>query len=161
SITSCGPRSVRFRTSASTGFCRAGHNPLLHLTFSCSPAALHLRRYREREGAMLRNYLKVALHDLRRHPVQSVIAIGGLAIGLAVAIATSIGIVSNFTYNHFIPGYDRIYYAVTEFHDVHGDQYGTASPQELAAYLKQFPEIEDATRVSNQMLTLRHGDYRT
>jgi putative ABC transport system permease protein len=109
---------------------------------------------------MLRNYLKSALGDLRRHPWQSAIAIGGLAIGLMAAIAAGISILSLFTYNHFVPGYDRIYYAIAEFHDAKSDQHSNGTPRELAGYLKSFPEVEKVARIHGDPQVLRHGDVQ-
>ena len=107
---------------------------------------------------MFRNYLSAAWGDLARSPIQSLIAIGGLAIGLAAAIITGILTVNVFGYDHFIPGHERLYMPVMETHSSRGDQYLRATSYNLARNLAPFPEIEAMARVQGVSTVLRHGN---
>src|SRR6185437_573903 len=130
--------------------------PKLRAPSNCWTARWSARpRFR---GPMFRNYLSAAWGDLARSPVQSLIAIGGLAIGLSAAIITGILTVNVFGYDHFIPGYERLYMPITETHSSHGDQYLRATPYNLARNLAPFPEIAAMARVEGTPTVLRHGD---
>jgi ABC-type antimicrobial peptide transport system permease subunit len=57
---------------------------------------------------MLRNYLKVAFRNLSRHKGYSAINIGGLAVGMAVAMLIGLWIYDELSYNTHHENYDRI-----------------------------------------------------
>jgi putative ABC transport system permease protein len=57
---------------------------------------------------MLRNYLKIAIRNLVKSQVYSFINIGGLAIGLAVAMLIGLWMHDEFSFNKYHPNYDRI-----------------------------------------------------
>ncbi len=57
---------------------------------------------------MIRNYLKVALRNLARNKGYSAINIGGLAVGMAVAMLIGLWIYDELSYNTYYPHYDRI-----------------------------------------------------
>jgi putative ABC transport system permease protein len=57
---------------------------------------------------MLRNYFKIALRNLNRNKVFSFINIGGLAVGMAVAILIGLWIYDELSYNKYHQNYDRI-----------------------------------------------------
>jgi hypothetical protein len=57
---------------------------------------------------MLRNYLKIALRNLRRNKVYSALNIAGLALGMAVAILIGLWIVDEFNANKNFDHYDKI-----------------------------------------------------
>ena len=59
---------------------------------------------------MFRNCLSAAWASLVHNPWQSIVAIGGLAVGLAAAILAGVVAVNQFTFSHFLPGYQRAYY---------------------------------------------------
>ncbi|HWY61409.1 MAG TPA: FtsX-like permease family protein [Rhizomicrobium sp.] len=109
---------------------------------------------------MFRNCLSAAWGDLARNPMQSAIAIGGLAVGLMAAIIAGLVTIDAFSRDHFIPGYERIYFAVMEEHSAQGDQYQTATPYDLAAYLRGFPEIEAVARESGGPGVLSRGEIQ-
>ncbi len=60
------------------------------------------------DHAMLRNYLIVAGRNLARNRVFSFINIGGLAVGMAVAILNGLWIWDEFSFNTYHRNYDRI-----------------------------------------------------
>ena len=57
---------------------------------------------------MLRNYLLVALRNLRKHRLYSSITIGGLAVGLAACLMLVLFVRDELTYDTWLPNADRI-----------------------------------------------------
>ncbi|GAB4046617.1 ABC transporter permease [Spirosoma litoris] len=57
---------------------------------------------------MLRNYLKIALRNLAKNRVYSFINIGGLAVGMAVAMLIGLWIYDELSYDRYFQNYDRI-----------------------------------------------------
>lgn len=57
---------------------------------------------------MIRNYLKVAWRNLTRNKASSIINIGGLAVGMAVAMLIGLWIWDELSYNKYHRNYDRI-----------------------------------------------------
>jgi ABC-type antimicrobial peptide transport system permease subunit len=57
---------------------------------------------------MLRNYLKVAWRNLQKNSAYSFINIGGLAVGLAVAMLIGLWIYDEVSFNKYHSAYDRI-----------------------------------------------------
>ncbi|GAB4014186.1 ABC transporter permease [Spirosoma migulaei] len=57
---------------------------------------------------MLRNYLKIALRNLVKNKAYSFINIGGLAMGMAVAILIGLWIYDELSYDKYFQNYDRI-----------------------------------------------------
>jgi len=57
---------------------------------------------------MLKNYLKIAWRNLLRNRVSSIINIGGLSIGMAVAMLIGLWINEEFLFNKNFPHYQRI-----------------------------------------------------
>jgi len=57
---------------------------------------------------MIKNYLKIAWRNLVRNKVSSLINIGGLAVGMAVAMLIGLWIWDELSYNKYHQNYDRI-----------------------------------------------------
>lgn len=57
---------------------------------------------------MLRNYFKIALRNISKHKVFSVINIGGLAVGMAVVILIGLWMWDELSYNKHFQNYDRL-----------------------------------------------------
>src|SRR6516225_10144900 len=58
---------------------------------------------------MLRNYLLTALRNLERNRLYAAITILGLAAAFAVAILIGQFVRNELTYDHWLPGYQRVY----------------------------------------------------
>ena len=107
------------------------------------------------EGAMLKNYMMVALRTLRRQKGYAAINIVGLAVGLACCLLIGVYVYHEATYDRFHQNADRIYrliYNGQEGRDAppppRGDfwAWGSAAPgPSLAA---DFPEVEHMVRFS-------------
>ena len=57
---------------------------------------------------MFRNYLKIALRNLLRNKVYSAINIGGLAVGMAVAVLIGLWVYDELSFNKYHLSYDRL-----------------------------------------------------
>ena len=64
---------------------------------------------------MFKNYLTVAIRNLLRHRVYSVINISGLAVGMACCILILLLIQDELSYDRFHQKMDRIYRVVMEY----------------------------------------------
>src|ERR1700733_8142457 len=98
---------------------------------------------------MFRNYLAAALRNLARNRLYAGINIAGLAVGFAAAILIALFVRDEFSYDRWIPGYERVYRVsmtgILPGREMHADL-GNA---DLAAPLKlDFPSIEAITRLS-------------
>ena len=60
------------------------------------------------QPAMLRNYLKIAIRNLTRNKVYSFINIGGLSVGLAVAMLIGLWLYDELSFNRHFQQYDRL-----------------------------------------------------
>src|SRR6185312_6555754 len=68
------------------------------------------------EGRMLRNYLVTALRNLGRNWLYGAISILGLAVAFAAALLIAQFVRNEFSYDHWIPGYQRVYKLTDELH---------------------------------------------
>jgi putative ABC transport system permease protein len=92
---------------------------------------------------MFRSYFAAALRNLARSRFYAGISIAGLAIGLWAALLSFLVIRSQLTFDHFIPGYERIYLAVSGLATTgRAPDYRTGSNNHLAQQLQlRFNEV--------------------
>src|SRR4051812_24545133 len=110
---------------------------------------------------MLRNYLTTALRNLVRNGLYAAINIVGLALGFAAAILIALFVRDELTYDHWIPGHDRIY-RVAGYEMMNSvKRVFDFAPFVAADALKQeFAEIEAITRIAiPYSISIRHGDH--
>ncbi len=99
-------------------------------------------------GAMFKNYLTVALRNVRRHKGFSGINIVGLAIGMAASILIAIFVLHELSFDRHHEKADRIYRVVAQF-DPGGEKKGAYTVPPMAqAMLNELPEVEQAVRLS-------------
>ncbi|GAB3321329.1 ABC transporter permease [Larkinella ripae] len=124
---------------------------------------------------MIRNYFKIALRQLVKNKVYSLINIGGLAFGLACCLLITLYVYDELSYDRFNANYSHIYRLIERQKQPGGIFDVAATPGPLAATLaKDFPEVERVTRVgrwsgllsqerqsieSNQMLVVDPGFF--
>lgn len=77
---------------------------------------------------MLKNYLKVALRNLRRQPVYTVINVAGLTIGLTCFVLLMLFVQDERSYDRFHDNADRIYRLVVDVEASQGVQHTAKSP---------------------------------
>ena len=111
---------------------------------------------------MIKNYFKIAWRNLKKSKVYSFINIGGLAIGMAVAMIIGLWVWDEISFDKFHKNYDRIAQAwqFVNF-DVEKSAYNSM-PVPLAAELRdKYPEISAASVASyNRTTILASGDKR-
>jgi putative ABC transport system permease protein len=96
---------------------------------------------------MVRNYLIVALRNLRKHKAYSLINIAGLAIGMACSILIFLWVRDELSFDGFHADAARI---VRVYRDegatTPGSSSALTSPPMAAAFKKDFPEVIKSTR---------------
>jgi putative ABC transport system permease protein len=109
---------------------------------------------------MFRNYLAAALRNLARSRLYASISIFGLAVGMCAALLMVLILRNQYGYDRFIPGYDRIYLAVSTLIPRHrAPDYNDYSHNTLAAMLKlRFREVEATTRLTDEEVVLQRGE---
>ncbi|MGH7599074.1 MAG: ABC transporter permease [bacterium] len=96
---------------------------------------------------MLKNYLKIALRNLKKNAVYSSINIAGLAAGMACCILITLYVLHELSYDKFHQRADRIFRVRLDL-DLNGVLYREPSiPFPAAeAFARDFPEVERAMR---------------
>ncbi len=103
---------------------------------------------------MFKNYLTIALRNIKKYKAYSFINVSGLAVGLAAFILIGLYVQYELSFDQYHENADRIYRVVRERY--------TFTPAPLGATLKEkFPEVEAATRIiqSTKMLISREQDH--
>lgn len=85
---------------------------------------------------MFKNYLKVALRNIWKNKVFSLINVIGLSIGLSAALVIGAMIYYDFTFDKFHQEGDRIYRVTSEFTSAEGNFYNSGVCTPLAEALK-------------------------
>ena len=92
---------------------------------------------------MLRNYLKIAIRQLRKQKMYAAIKIGGFALGIAACLLIALYIRDEMSYDKSYPDGDRIYRVIGYYNDNGNLSKGTDFPAPMAKALKaDFPEVE-------------------
>lgn len=85
---------------------------------------------------MIRNYFKIAWRNLLKNKQSSAINIGGLAIGMAVAMLIGLWLLDELTYNQYHENYDRVA-RIMQHQTSNGEIYtGNALPMPLGEELR-------------------------
>ena len=97
---------------------------------------------------MLRNYLKIAIRNLKRHKGYSLINISGLAIGMACCILILLYVTDELSYDNFHEKAERIYRvnAISSI-GVTTRYYATVPPALAQGLADSIPEIEAFVRL--------------
>ncbi|MEP7257212.1 MAG: ABC transporter permease [Flavitalea sp.] len=98
---------------------------------------------------MIKNYIKIAFRNLWRHKGFSFINIFGLAIGIATCIIIMLFVQYELSYDKYNKKADRIVRVVFRG-QVKGERMNEANvfPPVAQTLLKDFPEVQEATRMS-------------
>ena len=98
---------------------------------------------------MLQNYFKIALRNLLKHKIFSVINITGLALGIACCTLLALYIKDEFNFEKHFEGHERVYRINTVFsRDGNEQSFPRTSPAVAMDMLREIPEIESATRLA-------------
>ncbi|NBP67111.1 MAG: hypothetical protein EBU52_00035 [Cytophagia bacterium] len=97
---------------------------------------------------MLKNYISIAVRNLLKHKVFSIINIAGLAIGIACCTLLALYIKDEFSYEKHFAQADQIYRITSTFKTSDGDLHNPrTSPPIAMAVRANLPEVVEATRV--------------
>ncbi len=96
---------------------------------------------------MLKNYLKIALRNLRKHKGYSMINITGLAVGLAYCLLIFLYVQDELSYDRYHEKADRIYRLVSDLKTPDRTFQFAVTPPDMAPTLRRdFPEIQNTVR---------------
>jgi putative ABC transport system permease protein len=99
---------------------------------------------------MFKNYVKVALRNLWKNKVFSVINIVGLAIGLCCFLLIAVYVLDELSYDRFYRNADRIYRINSDIRFGGNNLHLPVTSDMMGATLKKdYPEIEEYTRIYN------------
>jgi putative ABC transport system permease protein len=107
---------------------------------------------------MFKNYIKIALRNIKRQKGYSFINIAGLAIGMACCILILLWVQHEVSYNRFHENADDIYRIYTDFHYDQGIIPFSNIPQPVGPEIQsKVPEVQLAVRILDDALTVKHG----
>ncbi len=110
---------------------------------------LYFKNYIHWSLTMVKNYLKIALRNIKKYKAFSFINILGLSIGISCCLLILLFVQDELGYDRYHEKADRIYRLVDSF-DVQGGisrHYALSSAPFAPMLKKDFPEIEDAVRL--------------
>ncbi|MBA4146370.1 MAG: hypothetical protein C0523_11435, partial [Cytophaga sp.] len=117
----------------------------------------------QRTFIMIRNYIVIALRNIRRSKVYSLINIAGLSLGIACCLLLALYIQDEMSYDQHHQRLDDLYRLTTRFESAIGlGEQGSVSPPIAMTMKEEIPEIEAATRLLNPpgvaQNLIRYGD---
>jgi len=97
---------------------------------------------------MFSNYFKIAIRQLRKQKMYSVVKIGGFALSIAACLLITLYIRNELSYDRSCPNADRIYRVVGFFKNQGNLEKWTSFPAPMAKVVKKdFPEVEQSGRI--------------
>jgi putative ABC transport system permease protein len=110
---------------------------------------VRLLTYFSNQSIMLRNHFKIALRSLKKNTFYTAINIFGLALGLAAFFLVFIFTQFESSFDQHHPHADRLFRVnQTNIWAPEGGSMSSTPPPLAAALLKDYPEVEDVTRIN-------------
>lgn len=114
---------------------------------------------------MIRNYLKTALRSIMRQKSFTLINITGLSVGIAVCFVILLYVQDELSYDRYNKNADRMVRVLFQA-NINGGKINESNvmPQVAAAMKRDYPEVEDATRLRQygaQKITYRDRSFKT
>ena len=112
---------------------------------------------------MLRNYLAAAFGNLSRTRLHAAITILGLAAGFAAAILVGLYVRDEFSFEHFVPGYQLVYRLETDILTP-GQK---AQPTDAAGIMVaadlalDFPQVQGVVRLARSSQWVGRGEAKS
>ncbi|MCH8125765.1 ABC transporter permease [candidate division KSB1 bacterium] len=104
---------------------------------------------------MIKNYIKIALRNLLKHKVYSLINVAGLAIGMACCLLILLYVKDELSYDRYHKNIDRIYRVTLHGRLAGSDINVTSTCRPMAAALiNEYPEVEFALRLRQMSRTV-------
>jgi putative ABC transport system permease protein len=101
-----------------------------------------------KEKIMLINYLKIALRNMRKNKLDSILNLSGLSLGLALSILILFHIQDELSFDRHFPKADRIFRVSCQMREGNNVRHWATTSPMMPEYLTQaFPEIEMASRL--------------
>jgi len=116
----------------------------------------------QKQTSMIKTYLKIAWRNLVKNRISTFINIGGLAVGMAVAMLIGLWIYDELSFNKFHENYDRIDQIMTRGVDAKNGPYVNNSVQYPLAtelqttYKNNFDQVIRASWVQDYILSERY-----
>jgi putative ABC transport system permease protein len=110
---------------------------------------------------MIKNYLKIALRNIKRYPAHSILNISGMAIGMACAILILLWVYDEWSYDRQFENAENIYRIIENQNPSGGEaSLFAVTPAALTKTLKEeYPEvIRSASYEPHMELRLKKGD---
>ena len=113
---------------------------------------------------MIRNYVKIAIRNIKRHKIYSLINIAGLTVGTACFMLLILYVQYERSFDTFHENAERIFRIIRNQpgHKYRGRDFTAQTPGPLAQTLaEEYPEVEQATKLGLyfQELLITHGNH--
>ena len=108
---------------------------------------------------MNKHFIRLAIRNILKHKLSTLINIIGLSISLAAFIMITIYVSFEYNYDKFNVNYDQIYKVEIERVLANKSDFSTAGPYPMAGKLvEDFPEITNAFRVVHSSMSIRYNE---
>lgn len=100
-------------------------------------------------GIMFKNYIKIAIRNIRRNKLYSIVNIFGLAVGLTISLIISLYVIDDLTFDHFHENAENTYRLLTiEDSEIKEKMtYSITAGPLVLALKEQLPEVKYASRM--------------
>lgn len=130
-----------------------------HVLHFLRPFALKTKTHNTNNIAMYKSYIKTGLRNLKRQRLASFINVFGLATTIAISLVVYVLLDRQYSLDQFHTDADRIYSIQSKINWNGKEETWGPSPLLLAPSLKEeVPQIDMATRVSRERVTVRFED---
>ncbi len=108
---------------------------------------------------MLKNYLKIAIRNILKNKVYSIINIVGLAVGMMACILIALYVINEESYDSFNKNADRIARATMQY-SFNGvtKEVAITGTKLLPAFERNFPEVENGVRLYDTRAIVKYKD---
>lgn len=96
---------------------------------------------------MLKNFFQSACRNILKHKSFSFLNIAGLSIGIALTLLITLFIIDEKSFDKQFAGHENIYRAFYDITKPEGREIAATTPPTFPSVLKNFPEVESATRL--------------
>jgi len=104
---------------------------------------------------MLKNYLMIALRNIKKHKTFSFINITGLAVGIACCVMILLWVQDELSYDRFHENHKELYRTIMN----HEGEWWSSTPWALAPLLKrEYPEILKSKRYANRNMLITYKE---
>jgi putative ABC transport system permease protein len=108
---------------------------------------------------MIKNYLVIALRNMWKNKIFSLINVLGLSIGLASCMLIFLFAKDEITFDRFHSDVNNIYRVTSDFVGANGkiERSGTTGMMPGPTFAQQLPEVESFVRLQSAFFNIRHG----